>query len=144
MIKIVVTFIVAVALSVSGFVLYQNDVLTVASITAWLSPSEPEPELVEHTEIQVDNVLVPINLGQRQSLLLLDISLYTPKKNAAYLHHQLSVIKNRIIKKFSVKDAEYFHNKQFIYVIQDDLKDELDELPSLQVGEVLVTKAVFQ
>ncbi|WP_353498101.1 flagellar biosynthesis sigma factor [Vibrio chaetopteri] len=99
---------------------------------------------LEQVEVQVDNVLVPINLGNRQSLLLLDVSLFTPSSNEIYLNEQRSRIKNRIIKKFSVKDREYFFNKEFIYVIQDDLKDDLSEVASLQVGDVLVTKAVFQ
>ncbi|GAL27544.1 hypothetical protein JCM19239_2506 [Vibrio variabilis] len=43
-----------------------------------------------------------------------------------------------------MKDRDYFFNKEFIYVIQDDLKDDLSEVTSLQVGDVLVTKAVFQ
>ncbi len=144
MTKIIVTFVATLALSVAGFWLYQSNMLNMASLTAWLSPTDPEPAKTQQVEIQLENVLVPINLGNRQSLLLLDVSMFTPQKNGAYVHEQLSRIKNRIIKKFSVKDASYFYNKQFIYVIQDDLKDDLDELPSLQVGDVLVTKAVFQ
>ncbi|MCG9786157.1 flagellar biosynthesis sigma factor [Vibrio barjaei] len=144
MTKIIVTFIVTLALSVTGFWLYQSNTLNMETFTAWLSPKEPEPAKMQQVEIQLENVLVPINLGNRQSLLLLDVSMFTPQKNGAYVYEQLSRIKNRIIKKFSVKEASYFYNKQFIYVIQDDLKDDLDELPSLQVGDVLVTKAVFQ
>ncbi|NOH30385.1 flagellar biosynthesis sigma factor [Vibrio mediterranei] len=144
MTKIIVTFVVTLALSITGFWLYQSNRLNMESLTAWLSPNTPEPAKMQQVEIQLENVLVPINLGNRQSLLLLDVSMFTPQKNGAYVYEQLSRIKNRIIKKFSVKEASYFYNKQFIYVIQDDLKDDLDELPSLQVGDVLVTKAVFQ
>ncbi|MCG9656449.1 flagellar biosynthesis sigma factor [Vibrio mediterranei] len=144
MTKIIVTFVVTLALSITGFWLYQSNRLNMESLTAWLSPNNPEPAKMQQVEIQLENVLVPINLGNRQSLLLLDVSMFTPQKNGAYVYEQLSRIKNRIIKKFSIKEASYFYNKQFIYVIQDDLKDDLDELPSLQVGDVLVTKAVFQ
>lgn len=144
MTKIIVTFVVTLALSITGFWLYQSNRLNMESLTAWLSPNNLEPAKMQQVEIQLENVLVPINLGNRQSLLLLDVSMFTPQKNGAYVYEQLSRIKNRIIKKFSVKEASYFYNKQFIYVIQDDLKDDLDELPSLQVGDVLVTKAVFQ
>ncbi|CAH6782346.1 conserved hypothetical protein [Vibrio chagasii] len=144
MIKVFITFALTLALCVTGFWFYQTNQLNMAALSSWLTPSEPEPVPTQQIEVQLENVLVPINLGNRQSLLLLDVSMFTPERNSGYVHDQLSRIKNRIIKKFSVKEASYFYNKQFIYVIQDDLKDDLDELPSLQVGDVLVTKAVFQ
>ncbi|CAH7202475.1 conserved hypothetical protein [Vibrio chagasii] len=144
MIKVFITFALTLALCVTGFWFYQTNQLKMAALSSWLTPSEPEPVPTQQIEVQLENVLVPINLGNRQSLLLLDVSMFTPERNSGYVHDQLSRIKNRIIKKFSVKEASYFYNKQFIYVIQDDLKDDLDELPSLQVGDVLVTKAVFQ
>ncbi|EDK31196.1 hypothetical protein VSWAT3_14027 [Vibrionales bacterium SWAT-3] len=144
MIKVFITFALTLALCVTGFWFYQTNQLNMAALSSWLTPSEPEPVPTQQIEVQLENVLVPINLGNRQSLLLLDVSMFTPERNSGYVHEQLSRIKNRIIKKFSVKEASYFYNKQFIYVIQDDLKDDLDELPSLQVGDVLVTKAVFQ
>ncbi|CAH6819086.1 conserved hypothetical protein [Vibrio chagasii] len=144
MIKVFITFALTLALCVTGFWFYQTNQLNIAALSSWLTPSEPEPVPTQQIEVQLENVLVPINLGNRQSLLLLDVSMFTPERNSGYVHDQLSRIKNRIIKKFSVKEASYFYNKQFIYVIQDDLKDDLDELPSLQVGDVLVTKAVFQ
>ncbi len=144
MIKVFITFALTLALCVTGFWFYQTSQLNMAVLSSWLTPSEPEPAPTQQIEVQLENVLVPINLGNRQSLLLLDVSMFTPERNSGYVHDQLSRIKNRIIKKFSVKEASYFYNKQFIYVIQDDLKDDLDELPSLQVGDVLVTKAVFQ
>lgn len=144
MIKVFITFALTLALCVTGFWFYQTNQLNMTVLSSWLTPSEPEPAPTQQIEVQLENVLVPINLGNRQSLLLLDVSMFTPERNSGYVHDQLSRIKNRIIKKFSVKEASYFYNKQFIYVIQDDLKDDLDELPSLQVGDVLVTKAVFQ
>ena len=144
MIKVFITFALTFALCVTGFWFYQTNQLNMAVLNSWFTPSEPEPAPTQQIEVQLENVLVPINLGNRQSLLLLDVSMFTPERNTGYVHEQLSRIKNRIIKKFSVKEASYFYNKQFIYVIQDDLKDDLDELPSLQVGDVLVTKAVFQ
>ena len=144
MIKVFITFALTLALCVTGFWFYQTNQLNLAVLSSWFTPSEPEPAPTQQIEVQLENVLVPINLGNRQSLLLLDVSMFTPERNSGYVHDQLSRIKNRIIKKFSVKEASYFYNKQFIYVIQDDLKDDLDELPSLQVGDVLVTKAVFQ
>ncbi|MBC7001621.1 flagellar biosynthesis sigma factor [Photobacterium sp. BZF1] len=142
--KILVAVILTLAVSLTGFVLYQNNVISMKAILALFEVNQSGPAEPQNIEVQIENVLVPINLGKRQSLLLLDVSLFTPKGNAPYLEEQLSRVKNRIIKKFSVKDLEYFHDKQFIYVLQDDLKDELDELPTLQIGDVLVTKAVFQ
>ncbi|MGR5095556.1 flagellar biosynthesis sigma factor [Vibrio maritimus] len=144
MMKVIATFLITITLCLSAFLLYQSKVITPETLTSWFSSSEAEPAPVTHVEVQVDNVLVPINLGNRQSLLLLDVSLYTPSSNKNYLSEQRSRIKNRIIKKFSVKEQSYFHNKEFIYVIQDDLKAELSDIASLQVGDVLVTKAVFQ
>ncbi|GMQ45811.1 hypothetical protein VB10N_08100 [Vibrio sp. 10N] len=144
MIKIAVTFLLTLTLCLAGFVLYQSNIISMQMISGWFSSEEPSEVIIEQVEVQVDNVLVPINLGNRQSLLLLDVSLFTPSDNESYLNEQRSRIKNRIIKKFSVKDREYFFNKEFIYVIQDDLKDDLSEVASLQVGDVLVTKAVFQ
>lgn len=144
MIKIAVTFLLTVTLCLAGFVLYQSNMLSMQMIGGWFSSEEPVDTPIEQVEVQVDNVLVPINLGNRQSLLLLDVSLFTPSSNEGFLNEQRSRIKNRIIKKFSVKDRDYFFNKEFIYVIQDDLKDDLSEVASLQVGDVLVTKAVFQ
>jgi flagellar basal body-associated protein FliL len=144
MIKIAVTFLITLTLCLAGFVLYQSNMLSMQVIGGWFGSEEPVDVPLEQVEVQVDNVLVPINLGNRQSLLLLDVSLFTPSSNEIYLNEQRSRIKNRIIKKFSVKDREYFFNKEFIYVIQDDLKDDLSEVASLQVGDVLVTKAVFQ
>ncbi|GAL34486.1 hypothetical protein JCM19240_4036 [Vibrio maritimus] len=144
MIKIAVTFLLTLTLCLTGFVLYQSNMVSMQMLSGWFSSKEPLDTPIEQVEVQVDNVLVPINLGNRQSLLLLDVSLFTPSNNESYLHEQRSRIKNRIIKKFSVKDREYFFNKEFIYVIQDDLKDDLSEVASLQVGDVLVTKAVFQ
>lgn len=144
MIKIAVTFLLTVTLCLAGFVLYQSNMLSMQMISGWFSSEEPVDTPIEQVEVQVDNVLVPINLGNRQSLLLLDVSLFTPSSNEGFLNEQRSRIKNRIIKKFSVKDRDYFFNKEFIYVIQDDLKDDLSEVASLQVGDVLVTKAVFQ
>lgn len=144
MIKIAVTFLLTVTLCLAGFVLYQSNMLSMQMISGWFSSEEPVDTPIEQVEVQVDNVLVPINLGNRQSLLLLDVSLFTPSSNEGFLNEQRSRIKNRIIKKFSVKDRDYFFNKEFIYVIQDDLKDDLSEVTSLQVGDVLVTKAVFQ
>jgi flagellar basal body-associated protein FliL len=144
MIKIAVTFLLTLTLCLTGFVLYQSNMVSMQMLSGWFSSKEPSDTPIEQVEVQVDNVLVPINLGNRQSLLLLDVSLFTPSNNESYLYEQRSRIKNRIIKKFSVKDREYFFNKEFIYVIQDDLKDDLSEVASLQVGDVLVTKAVFQ
>lgn len=144
MIKIAVTFLITLTLCLAGFVLYQSNMFSMQMISGWFGSEEPLDVPLEQVEVQVDNVLVPINLGNRQSLLLLDVSLFTPSSNESYLNEQRSRIKNRIIKKFSVKDREYFFNKEFIYVIQDDLKDDLSEVASLQVGDVLVTKAVFQ
>ncbi len=144
MIKIAVTFLLTLSLCLAGFLLYQSNMISIQMISGWFGSEEPLDAPVEQVEVQVDNVLVPINLGNRQSLLLLDVSLFTPSSNESYLNEQRSRIKNRIIKKFSVKDREYFFNKEFIYVIQDDLKDDLSEVASLQVGDVLVTKAVFQ
>ncbi len=93
MTKIIVTFVVTLALSITGFWLYQSNRLNMESLTAWLSPNNPEPAKMQQVEIQLENVLVPINLGNRQSLLLLDVSMFTPQKNGAYVYEQLSRIK---------------------------------------------------
>ncbi|MGR5167193.1 flagellar basal body-associated FliL family protein [Vibrio astriarenae] len=148
MIKVILSVVITFVLTFVGFYFVTSDTDLSTTIRGWIEKSlqsdEQRPAVIDQEEYAINNVLVPINLGRRQSLLMLDISLFTPQKNIAFLKQQESRIKNRIIKKFSTKEASYFHDSEFIYLIQDDLRDDLLMLPSLQVGEVLITKAVFQ
>ncbi|MGR5542350.1 hypothetical protein ACPV5V_27765, partial [Vibrio campbellii] len=67
------------------------------TIRGWIEKSlqsdEQRPAVIDQEEYAINNVLVPINLGRRQSLLMLDISLFTPQKNIAFLKQQESRIK---------------------------------------------------
>ncbi|GAL13374.1 hypothetical protein JCM19233_4376 [Vibrio astriarenae] len=148
MIKVILSVVITFVLTFVGFYFVTSDTDLSTTVRGWIENSlqsdEQRPAVIDQEEYAINNVLVPINLGRRQSLLMLDISLFTPQKNIAFLKQQESRIKNRIIKKFSTKEASYFHDSEFIYLIQDDLRDDLLMLPSLQVGEVLITKAVFQ
>ncbi len=102
-------------------------------------------DLVSPTvEVPLHGMLIPINYTKRQSLLLLDLYLYTPEGNEDELKGHIPKIKNQILKVFSLKPAEYYRDDMFILNLQDDLDYLFKKEKQWQVQEVLVTKAVYQ
>ncbi len=95
-------------------------------------------------EVPILGMLIPINYTKRQSLLLLDLYLYTPEGNAEDLKHHIPKIKNQILKIFSLKPGEYYRDDMFILNLQDDLDYMFKKEKQWRVKEVLVTKAVYQ
>jgi|GEM_PF-4916438 len=95
-------------------------------------------------EVPLHGLLIPINYTKRQSLLLLDLYLYTPVSNEQELIDHIPKIKNQILKVFSLKPAEYYRDEMFILNLQDDLDYLFNKEKKWRVKEVLVTKAVYQ
>lgn len=95
-------------------------------------------------DVPLHGLLIPINYTKRQSLLLLDLYLYTPVSNEQELIDHIPKIKNQILKVFSLKPAEYYRDEMFILNLQDDLDYLFNKEKKWRVKEVLVTKAVYQ
>ncbi len=154
--KIVIAVLATVLLTVGGIIGLSFAGIDIGSLLGG-SSSESQanvqvikdaPQNLDQTaptvEVPVHGLLIPINYSKRQSLLLLDLYLYTPEGNEEALNAHIPKIKNQILKVFSLKPAEYYRDEMFILNLQDDLDYLFKKEKKWRVQEVLVTKAVYQ
>ncbi|WP_165311095.1 flagellar basal body-associated FliL family protein [Vibrio ziniensis] len=137
-----------VGLSVTGIInlsgMFWGESITNSGVEVIKGASKSAELNVPTVEVPMHGMLIPINFSKRQSLLLLDVYLYTPVENEKSLTNDIPKIKNQILKVFSLKPAEYYRDEMFILNLQDDLDYMFKKEKQWQVKEVLVTKAVYQ
>ncbi|MCG6215845.1 flagellar biosynthesis sigma factor [Vibrio furnissii] len=97
-----------------------------------------------NVQVPMQGLIIPVNTGRRQSLLMLDFYLYTAEENEKMLRKETPKIKNLNLKTFSVKPIEYYRDEAFVWNIQEDLRDLFKDERQWRVNEVLITKAVYQ
>lgn len=105
--------------------------------------TEPET-IVPLSETVISNVLIPVNDGSRQKLLLLDLAIYSKEGNAVEVEKQRSQLKNILLKKFSSKSNDYYYSVDFIDTLQRDISNVFSEFDGNIIQKVYVTKAVYQ
>ncbi len=151
--KLLITIVGTVLVTLGGIIGLNLAGVSLPLLTAHNAPSLPNTDDVSPTlsdlraptvEVAVNNILVPINYSKRQSLLLLDISLFTPEANQAALEREIPRIKNQILRTLSVMPQEYYRDRGLVMNVQQDLTQALQQETSWNVREVLVTKAVYQ
>lgn len=104
---------------------------------------EPETQ-IPLSEILISNILIPVNDGKRQKLLLLDLAIYSKEENAVEVEKQRSKLKNVLLKKFSAKPNDYYYSVDFIDTLQSDISNAFSKLDGKIIQKVYVTKAVYQ
>ncbi len=150
--KIVIAVLATVLLTVGAFIGLSFAGINIGSLFGH-SETAPQAQIevikdiaqdVKTVEVPMHGLLIPINYSKRQSLLLLDLYLYTPVGNEEVLTNHIPKIKNQILKVFSLKPSEYYRDEMFILNLQDDLDYLFKKEKKWRVKEVLVTKAVYQ
>ncbi len=151
--KLLITIVGTVIVTLGGVIGLNMAGIQLPLLTAQSTPALPSAEVVSPNpidlraptvEVAVNNILVPINYSKRQSLLLLDISLFTPELNQQALERDIPRIKNQILRTLSVMPQEYYRDRNLVMNVQQDLSHVLQQEVSWNVREVLVTKAVYQ
>ena len=153
--KIVIAVLASVLLTVGAIIGLSFAGINVGGMFSGDSSEQQKVEIIKDApqnfdlntptvEVPVHGMLIPITFSKRQSLLLLDLYLYTPESNETELKTHIPKIKNQILKVFSLKPAEYFRDEMFILNLQDDLDYMFKKEKQWRVKEVLVTKAVYQ
>ncbi|MFV0575291.1 MAG: hypothetical protein ACK5NC_07785 [Vibrio sp.] len=95
-------------------------------------------------QLEVKDILIPVNLERRQKLLLIEVALYCNAGDKPLLMTKVAKIKNAMLQKFSVKPESYFLSQTFVSTLQADIQDVLVKDPEFGINKVLVTKAVYQ
>ncbi|MCW0469526.1 flagellar biosynthesis sigma factor [Vibrio chagasii] len=131
MIKIIfITFALTLALCVTGLVL-SNQSTEYRCLEFMVNPSEPGPVPTQRIEVQLENVLVPINLGNRQNLALLDVSMFTPeRKRTNFLADQLSRNQKSNHQKIQCEGGLLYANKRLSMSFKM-VERRFGQLPSL-------------
>ncbi len=153
--KIVIAVLASVLLTVGAIIGLSFAGINIGNILGGNNTDQPKIEVMKDAqkmvelstptaEVPMHGLLIPINFSKRQSLLLLDLYLYTPEGNEEELKLHIPKIKNQILKVFSLKPAEYYRDEMFILNLQDDLDYMFKKEKQWNVKEVLVTKAVYQ
>lgn len=95
-------------------------------------------------ELLISDVLVPVNDGKRQKLLLLDLSVFATPDHLIELEKSRSRLKNALLIEFGSKSVEYYYQKNLVQNVQDDAMQAFKAMGLNDVKKLYVTKAVYQ
>ncbi|UJF18038.1 hypothetical protein L0B53_13525 [Vibrio sp. SS-MA-C1-2] len=144
--KIILIIIVSIACTIGGmFFIQGKDGVIGQKFASMLDEQLPGRVDIHDVPLSIENLIIPINNGKRQSLLLLDLTLYMSPEDKEGINDNVPLIKNVIIKSMTTKDPSYFYNRDFIANVEVELDKILIEQPTKsRINRIILTKAIYQ